>query len=216
MLANCDSFERNETAWLPIDRLYALPTSDQATPSDGAHLHRRHIRTSPRPLYDCWRPRARHQRITHDRPGISNRNPQRPADHDCHDRRRPAWPGARKFQPAARSTLSGRLRGDRMRSQSDAGGGRTGGSGDRVHADHVHPRHLAARRLAGQIESVRVARSRRGGGIGTAMFEWGIAECRRRGCSLVQLFTDKSRKSAHRFYERLGFKASHEGMRLAR
>jgi GNAT superfamily N-acetyltransferase len=67
----------------------------------------------------------------------------------------------------------------------------------------------------GHIESVRVARSKRGGGTGTAMFEWAIAECRRRGCSLVQLFTDKSRKDAHRFYERFGFKASHEGMKLS-
>jgi ribosomal protein S18 acetylase RimI-like enzyme len=67
----------------------------------------------------------------------------------------------------------------------------------------------------GQIESVRVARSKRGGGIGTAMFEWAIAECRRHGCSLVQLYTDKSRTDAHRFYERLGFKASHEGMKLS-
>ena len=40
------------------------------------------------------------------------------------------------------------------------------------------------------------------------MFEWAIAECRRRGCSLVQLYTDKSRKDAHRFYERLGFTGS--------
>lgn len=67
----------------------------------------------------------------------------------------------------------------------------------------------------GQIESVRVARAKRGAGLGTAMFEWAIAECRRRGCTLVQLYTDKSRKDAHRFYERLGFKASHEGMKLA-
>ena len=67
----------------------------------------------------------------------------------------------------------------------------------------------------GQIESVRVARAKRGAGIGTAMFEWAIAECRRRGCSLVQLYTDKGRTDAHRFYERLGFKASHEGMKLA-
>jgi ribosomal protein S18 acetylase RimI-like enzyme len=67
----------------------------------------------------------------------------------------------------------------------------------------------------GQIESVRVARSKRGGGIGTAMFAWGIAECRRHGCNLVQLYTDKSRSDAHRFYERLGFKASHEGMKLS-
>jgi ribosomal protein S18 acetylase RimI-like enzyme len=67
----------------------------------------------------------------------------------------------------------------------------------------------------GQIESVRVARAKRGAGLGTAMFEWAIAACRRRGCSLVQLYTDKSRKDAHRFYERLGFKTSHEGMKLA-
>jgi GNAT superfamily N-acetyltransferase len=66
-----------------------------------------------------------------------------------------------------------------------------------------------------QIESVRVARAKRGAGLGTAMFEWAIAECRRRGCNLVQLYTDKTRKDAHRFYERLGFKASHEGMKLA-
>jgi ribosomal protein S18 acetylase RimI-like enzyme len=67
----------------------------------------------------------------------------------------------------------------------------------------------------GHIESVRVARARRGRGIGTAMFEWAIGECRRHGCNLVQLFTDKSREDAHRFYERLGFKSSHEGMKLA-
>lgn len=67
----------------------------------------------------------------------------------------------------------------------------------------------------GQIESVRVARHLRGGGIGAAMFRWAIEECRKRGCSLVQLYTDKSRVDAHRFYERLGFKASHEGMKLS-
>src|SRR5262245_291007 len=44
----------------------------------------------------------------------------------------------------------------------------------------------------GQIESVRVARHLRGGGIGAAMFRWAIEECRTRGCSLVQLYTDKS------------------------
>jgi ribosomal protein S18 acetylase RimI-like enzyme len=67
----------------------------------------------------------------------------------------------------------------------------------------------------GQIESVRVDRAKRGAGLGPAQFAWAIAECRRRGCDLVQLYTDKSRKDAHRFYERLGFKASHEGMKLA-
>jgi GNAT superfamily N-acetyltransferase len=47
------------------------------------------------------------------------------------------------------------------------------------------------------------------------MFEWAIAECRRRGCGIVQLTTDKSRSDARRFYESLGFTASHEGMKLA-
>jgi GNAT superfamily N-acetyltransferase len=46
------------------------------------------------------------------------------------------------------------------------------------------------------------------------MFEWAIGEARRRGCALVQLTTDKGRPDAHRFYERLGFVASHEGRKL--
>ena len=51
-------------------------------------------------------------------------------------------------------------------------------------------------------------------GIGRAMFEWAIARSRERGCHLVQLTTDKSRPDAKRFYESLGFRASHEGMKL--
>jgi GNAT superfamily N-acetyltransferase len=47
------------------------------------------------------------------------------------------------------------------------------------------------------------------------MFQWAINESRGRGCALVQLTTDKSRPDAHRFYERLGFIASHEGFKLA-
>jgi len=66
----------------------------------------------------------------------------------------------------------------------------------------------------GQIEAVRVAEAHRGARIGEAFFEWAIGQCRERGCSLVQLTTDKSRGSAHRFYERLGFTASHEGYKL--
>jgi ribosomal protein S18 acetylase RimI-like enzyme len=66
----------------------------------------------------------------------------------------------------------------------------------------------------GQIESVRIARGHRGTGIGGAVFEWAIEECRRRGCGLVQLTTDKTRPDARRFYEALGFEASHEGMKL--
>ena len=69
--------------------------------------------------------------------------------------------------------------------------------------------------LRAQIEAVRVAASLRGSGLGGAMVEWAIAEARRRGSALVQLTTDKSRLDAHRFYQRLGFVPSHEGMKLA-
>jgi GNAT superfamily N-acetyltransferase len=69
--------------------------------------------------------------------------------------------------------------------------------------------------LREQIEAVRVADAWRGRGLGAAMMAWAIAEARRRGCALVQLTSDKSRPGAHRFYERLGFVASHEGMKLA-
>ena len=68
--------------------------------------------------------------------------------------------------------------------------------------------------LRAQVEAVRVSAGTRGRGLGAAMLTWAIAEARRRGCGLVQLTTDKSRADAHRFYERLGFVASHEGMKL--
>ncbi len=69
--------------------------------------------------------------------------------------------------------------------------------------------------LRAQIEAVRVAGTCRGSGLGAAMIDWAIEESRRRGCALVQLTTDKSRTGAHRFYQRLGFVASHEGMKRA-
>ena len=68
--------------------------------------------------------------------------------------------------------------------------------------------------VRGQIESVRVAAARRGHGIGGHMMRFAIAECRRRGCGIVQLATSKSRSDAQRFYAELGFVASHEGMKL--
>lgn len=67
----------------------------------------------------------------------------------------------------------------------------------------------------GQIEAVRIAGHRRSGGIGRRMFEWAIGECRARGCSLVQLTTDKGRADAHRFYDSLGFTGSHIGYKKA-
>ena len=68
--------------------------------------------------------------------------------------------------------------------------------------------------LRAQIEAVRVRHDYRSFGLGAVLFEWAIEEARRRDCALVQLTTDKSRVDAHRFYERLGFVASHEGLKL--
>jgi ribosomal protein S18 acetylase RimI-like enzyme len=66
----------------------------------------------------------------------------------------------------------------------------------------------------GQIESVRVAANCRGEGIGEQMIRHAIALARSKGCGAVQLTTNKSRQDAKRFYARLGFEASHEGMKL--
>jgi len=63
-----------------------------------------------------------------------------------------------------------------------------------------------------QIEGVRVARAARGQGIGEALMVEAVA--RAAGCGLVQLTTDATRPEARRFYERLGFVASHIGMKL--
>jgi GNAT superfamily N-acetyltransferase len=68
--------------------------------------------------------------------------------------------------------------------------------------------------LRAQIEAVRVADSQRGSGLGAAMMRWAIEAAERRGCALVQLTSDKARPDAHRFYARLGFVASHQGMKL--
>ena len=67
----------------------------------------------------------------------------------------------------------------------------------------------------GQIESVRIASSQRGSGIGRAMIMQAIAMCRARKCMLIQLTSDKTRPDALKFYENLGFVASHEGFKLA-
>jgi GNAT superfamily N-acetyltransferase len=64
------------------------------------------------------------------------------------------------------------------------------------------------------IESVRVHADERGSGLGTRLIEWAIDESRRQNCQLVQLTSDSTRTDAHRFYERLGFTASHVGFKL--
>lgn len=64
------------------------------------------------------------------------------------------------------------------------------------------------------IEGVRVSSQHRGKGLGHKLFEWAIDRAKARGCHLIQLTSDKARPDAIRFYEDLGFKATHEGMKL--
>lgn len=65
-----------------------------------------------------------------------------------------------------------------------------------------------------QIEAVRIGPTAQGLGLGTAVFDWAHDCGRRFGASLAQLTTDKSRADAQRFYARLGYEASHEGLKL--
>ncbi|WP_043676085.1 GNAT family N-acetyltransferase [Streptomyces xylophagus] len=64
------------------------------------------------------------------------------------------------------------------------------------------------------VEAVRIHADERGSGLGTQLIEWAIAESRRQDCRLIQLTSDVTRTDAHRFYERLGFTASHVGFKL--
>ena len=68
--------------------------------------------------------------------------------------------------------------------------------------------------LRAQIESVRVSRHHRNMRIGRALFDYAIDQARDSGCTLVQLSTDKRRSEAMRFYESLGFVATHEGLKM--
>jgi GNAT superfamily N-acetyltransferase len=64
------------------------------------------------------------------------------------------------------------------------------------------------------IEGVRIDKMYRGQGFGKQMFEYAIEKARMRGCKLVQLTSDKQRPEAIRFYENVGFMATHEGLKL--
>ena len=68
--------------------------------------------------------------------------------------------------------------------------------------------------IRAQIEAVRIRKDQRGIGLGTKMFEWAIERAKERGAHVLQLTTDKQRSKALKFYESLGFVASHEGMKL--
>ncbi|MCR9102480.1 MAG: GNAT family N-acetyltransferase [bacterium] len=68
--------------------------------------------------------------------------------------------------------------------------------------------------IRAQIEAVRIDKDHRGAGLGQDMMKWAIDRARSKGAHVLQLTTDKKRPEALLFYERLGFVASHEGMKL--
>ena len=68
--------------------------------------------------------------------------------------------------------------------------------------------------IRAQIEAVRIRKDKRGLGLGKTMFEWAIERAKERKAHLLQLTTDKKRPKAIKFYEALGFKATHEGMKM--
>ena len=68
--------------------------------------------------------------------------------------------------------------------------------------------------IRAQIEAVRIRETERGKGAGQKMIEWAIDRAKQRNAHVVQLTTDKARPEAIAFYEKLGFKATHEGMKL--
>lgn len=89
--------------------------------------------------------------------------------------------------------------------------GRVGGAFQLTFIQHVAHRGG----VVAQIENVIVDPPHRGRGVGAAMLRWAIDRAVERRCFRVQLTSNKKRARAHRFYERLGFVASHEGMKLA-
>ena len=68
--------------------------------------------------------------------------------------------------------------------------------------------------MRAQIEGVRVSSTQRGQGTGEALIKWLIEKSKAAGAGLVQLTTNKERSDALRFYEKLGFETTHEGMKL--
>ena len=68
--------------------------------------------------------------------------------------------------------------------------------------------------IRAQIEAVRIREDQRGKGLGEHFFKWAIERARERGAHVLQLTTDRKREDALRFYEKLGFVASHHGMKM--
>jgi GNAT superfamily N-acetyltransferase len=68
--------------------------------------------------------------------------------------------------------------------------------------------------LRAQVEAVRTNSNYRGQGIGKRVFEYIVGRAKQKSCNMLQLTTDKQRPSAIKFYESIGFAATHEGMKL--
>lgn len=66
----------------------------------------------------------------------------------------------------------------------------------------------------GMLENVHIRADQRGNGLGTAMVLWAIQRCREAGCGMIQLTSNKARGDANRFYRKLGFEQTHEGLKL--
>jgi GNAT superfamily N-acetyltransferase len=64
------------------------------------------------------------------------------------------------------------------------------------------------------VDGVRVDSAMRSGGIGRRLMAWAIDRATQRGCGMIQLTSNKTRTDAIRFYQSLGFVASHEGLKL--
>ena len=68
--------------------------------------------------------------------------------------------------------------------------------------------------IRAQIEAVRIRKEQRGKGYGESLFTWAINRAKERGAHMVQLTTDKKRPETLKFYKKLGFSDTHEGMKL--
>ncbi len=64
------------------------------------------------------------------------------------------------------------------------------------------------------IENIVIDTAARGAGYGEALVRYAIEEAQKAGCYKLSLTSNKRRPDAHRFYERLGFQATHEGYRV--
>lgn len=67
--------------------------------------------------------------------------------------------------------------------------------------------------IKAQIENVMIRKDKRGLGIGKKLLDWAIDRAKEKNAHLLQLTTDKQRPRARKFYEDLGFQATHEGMK---